>query len=208
MRRHSEHGQQVMPKVKTSLTPAEYAILGLIRERPTYGYEIKKQLVDLERVCPIEPAMVYAILRSLAGFELIDGTVDDTTQPPRSVYEITERGDAQFQRWLRRPVGRIREVRLDFLIKLYFALREDPALARQILAAQVEAVHDYAAELEQEREQQTPSTDAFARILMESRLSAARITLEWLEHSLDELSRQRARRKPGSSKRGAAKAAV
>ena len=97
-----------MPKTKTSLTPSEYAILGLIRERPTYGYELKKQLRQLERVAPIEPAMVYAILRSLAGFDLIDGTVDDSSQPPKSVYTVTEEGDAQFQRWLRRPVGRIR----------------------------------------------------------------------------------------------------
>lgn len=196
-----------MPKVKTSLTPAEYAILGLIRERPTYGYEIKKQLRDIERVCPIEPAMVYAILRSLAGFELIDGTVDDSSQPPRSVYEVTEQGDILFQRWLRRPVGRIRETRVDFMIKLYFALREAPALARQILAAQLEAMHDYAAELEQEREELGPDTDDFVRIVMESRTSAARITLEWLEKSLDELSSRRARRKP-AAKRAATKAAV
>ena len=195
-----------MPKVKTSLTAAEYAILGLIRERPTYGYEIKKQLGDIERVCPIEPAMVYAILRSLAGFDLIDGTVDDSSQPPRSVYEITEEGDAIFQRWLRRPVGRIREVRVDFMIKLYFALREDPALARQLLAAQVEAVRDYAADIEQQRDQIGTGAEPFVRIVMDSRTVAARTTIEWLERSLDDLSRDRLRRK--SAPRGtAAKAA-
>lgn len=177
-----------MPKTKTSLTPSEYAILGLIRERPTYGYELKKQLRQLERVAPIEPAMVYAILRSLAGFELIDGAVDDSSQPPKSVYTVTEEGDAQFQRWLRRPVGRIRETRHDFLIKLYFALREDPALARQILAAQLEAMRATTAEVERERDQLRSDADDFDRIVTESRLSAARITLEWLEQSLDDLS--------------------
>ena len=180
-----------MPKTKTSLTPSEYAILGLIRERPTYGYELKKQLRQLERVAPIEPAMVYAILRSLAGFDLIDGTVDDSSQPPKSVYTVTEEGDAQFQRWLRRPVGRIRETRLDFLIKLYFALREDPGLARQILAAQLEAMRDYTAEVEREREALSADADDFDRIVSESRLSAARITLEWLDKSLDDLSGHR-----------------
>ena len=180
-----------MPKTKTSLTPSEYAILGLIRERPTYGYELKKQLRQLERVAPIEPAMVYAILRSLAGFDLIDGTVDDSSQPPKSVYTVTEEGDAQFQRWLRRPVGRIRETRLDFLIKLYFALREDHALARQILSAQLEAMRATTAEVERERVDLGADADDFDRIVTESRLSAARITLEWLEKSLEDLSGRR-----------------
>src|SRR3990172_833013 len=107
-----------MPRAKTHLTPAEYAVLGLLRQRPTYGYELQRRLSGgsgLARVCPVEPAMVYAILKSLSGLELIDGEWDSSVSPPKAVYAATPEGDAAFQRWLRQPVARMREVRRDFL---------------------------------------------------------------------------------------------
>ncbi len=61
-----------MPRTKTYLTAAEYAVLGLVRQRPTYGYELQRQLSGrkgLARVLPVEPANVYAILKSLSGLD-------------------------------------------------------------------------------------------------------------------------------------------
>jgi DNA-binding PadR family transcriptional regulator len=178
-----------MPKTKTYLTPAEYAVLGLVRQKPTYGYELQPQLSGsrgLGRVCPVEPAMVYAILRSLSGLELIDGQWDSSTYPPKAVYTATDAGEAEFMRWLRRPVGRMREVRLDFLIKLYFALQEDPQLARELLEAEVEACQVYAEQID--REQAQTGASVFDRIVLESKASAARITRDWLEKALTDLS--------------------
>jgi DNA-binding PadR family transcriptional regulator len=176
-----------MPKTKTYLTPAEYAILGLVREKPAYGYELQRQLTGkrgLGRVCPVEPAMVYAILKSLSGLELIDGEWDNTTYPPKAVYTATDEGQAAFERWLRSPVARMREVRLDFLIKLYFALREGPTLASDLIAAQIEACDGYAAGIARE---QPGAGSTFDRIVLDSKASAARITREWLENTLAQL---------------------
>src|SRR5438093_9202720 len=121
-----------MPRTKTYLTPNEYAVLGLVRQRPTYGYELQRKLSGgqgLARVCPVEPAMVYAVLKSLSGLELIDGEWETREYPPKAIYAATAEGDAEFMRWLRRPVGRIREMRRDFLVKIYFALQDDRQLA-------------------------------------------------------------------------------
>jgi DNA-binding PadR family transcriptional regulator len=56
-----------MPKTKTYLTPAEYAILGLVRRKPTYGYELQRHLGGSRgsAVSAGRPAMVYAILEVL-----------------------------------------------------------------------------------------------------------------------------------------------
>ena len=173
-----------MPKSKTFLTPAEYAVLGLVRERATYGYELQRQLTErhgLGRVCPVEPAMVYAILKSLSGLELIDGQWDSRVYPPKAVYTATDAGELEFQRWLQRPVGRMREVRLDFLIKLHFALKEDPLLARRLIESQIEACQEYAQGIEHE---QQDASDVYDRIVLESKASAARITQDWLEKAL------------------------
>jgi DNA-binding PadR family transcriptional regulator len=174
-----------MPKTKTYLTPAEYAILGLVRRKPTYGYELQRLLSGsrgLGRVCPVEPAMVYAILKSLSGLELIDGRWDNRAYPPKAMYTTTDAGEAEFLRWLQRPVGRMREVRLDFLIKLHFALEEDPVLARELLAAQIEACQEY--EYQIMREQAEVEESSFDLIVLESKASAARSTREWLEKAL------------------------
>ncbi len=178
-----------MPKVKTFLTPAEYAVLGMVRKKPTYGYELKQQFSGkhgLARVCPIEPAMVYAILKSLSGLELVDGEWDNTTYPPKAIYSATEAGDLEFERWLLRPVGRIREVRLDFLIKLYFLFEQDPAQARDLIEAQIEVCNEYAAAIAEEQTEVLP--DSFDAMVLESKSSAARITREWLELSLNTLT--------------------
>jgi len=179
-----------MPRTKTFLTPAEYAVLGLLRRKPTHGYELQRRLSGrrgLGRVCPVEPAMIYAILKSLAGFELIDGEWDSSAYPPKAVYAATQAGDAEFERWLRRPVARMREVRLDFLVKLYFALEEDAQLARDIMEAQIEACQGYAAAIE--REQAEVEAGGFEAIVLESKASAARTTLDWLESTLTGLPR-------------------
>jgi PadR family transcriptional regulator AphA len=178
-----------MPKMKTFLTPAEYAVLGMVRKTPTYGYELKQQFSGkrgLARVCPIEPAMVYAILKSLSGLELVDGEWDNSTYPPKAIYSATEAGDLEFQRWLLRPVGRMREVRLDFLIKLHFLLDEDPAQARDLIEAQIEICREYEASVEEEQAGVEPHT--FDAIVLESKASAGRATREWLEQSLASLA--------------------
>ena len=177
-----------MPKTKTYLTPAEYAVLGLVRQKPAYGYELQKQLSGprgLGRVCPVEPAMVYAILKSLSGLELIDGEWDNRAYPPKAVYTATDAGDAEFARWLRRPVGRMREVRLDFLVKLYFALSEDRSLALRLIEDEIETCEEYVAQIECERVEVAGSE--YDLIVLESKASAARITREWLEKTLADL---------------------
>ena len=177
-----------MPRTKTYLTPSEYAVLGLLRQRPAHGYELQRQLSGkrgLARVCPVEPAMVYAILKSLSGLELIDGAWDNSEYPPKAVYAATEEGDAVFQRWLRLPVSRMREVRLDFLVKLYFALKEDAELARSLMAEQIDYCREYEAQIEHEVAEVEPGS--FDAIVLGSKASAARLTGQWLEECLTAL---------------------
>ena len=184
----------VMPRTKTYLTASEYAVLGLVRQRPTYGYELKQQLTGgqgLARVCPVEPAMIYAILKSLSGLELIDGEWDRSAYPPRAIYAATAEGDAEFQRWLRRPVGRMRDVRLDFLVKLYFAMEEDPELAGELVTDQIASCRRYEAEIE--RELAEVEAGSFDAIALTSKASAARITQEWLTQCQRDIEGARAK---------------
>jgi DNA-binding PadR family transcriptional regulator len=129
--------------------------------------------------------MVYAILKSLSGLELIDGEWDAKQYPPKAVYTATAEGEAAFERWLRHPVGRMREVRSDFLIKLYFAMQRDPELARELAESQAEVCRDYMHDVEREL---AAALRSFDRLVLKSKLSAAAATLDWLQEWLAEAS--------------------
>jgi PadR family transcriptional regulator, regulatory protein AphA len=170
-----------MPRAKTHLSPSEYAVLGLLRRKPAYGYELQPLLRGsngLGRVNPVEPAMVYAILKSLSGLELIEGAWDYSEYPGKAIYRITDEGEATFERWLSHPVSRMREVRLDFLIKLYFLLQDDKIRARDLITVQIAACADYVREVEKGLEGLEPAS--FDYMALTSKLSAAKLTRNWL----------------------------
>ena len=178
-----------MPRAKTHLTPAEYAVLGLVRRGPTYGYELQRQLsgnTGLALVCPVEPAMIYAILKSLSGLELIDGQWDNSTYPPKAVHRATDAGEIAFVRWLQKPVGRIREVRLDLLVKLFFLLDEDRPAATLLIEEQIDVCRSYSFEVESAFEEREPGS--FDAIALGGKLSAVRLTIAWLEETLQGLA--------------------
>ncbi len=176
-----------MPRTKVGLNLSEYAVLGMVQQRPAYGYKLQRLFTGdsgLARVCPIEPAMVYAILKSLSGLELIDGRWDASQYPPKAVYTATGEGEAAFESWLRHPVGRMREVRADFLVKLYFMLDRDPGLARELAEAQVGVCARYMVAIEDDLATAPPGS--FDALVLGSKLTAAKGTKDWIQEWLRE----------------------
>ena len=166
----------------TPISPAQYAILGLLHDQPAHGYELQHWFAvggDLGTVLPLEQASLYAALKELAARALIAGTeVREGLRPPRTVYALTPAGQSALEQWLTQPVERLRQVRLDFLVKLYLLRRRGPAQSRALVDAQIAACHDYLANLEARAAEFEP--DDFAYLVIESRTSAARSTLNWL----------------------------
>ena len=113
-----------MPKRAAGLSVGEYAVLGVLRERPMHGYDVSRRFIadlDLGLVLPMDMSTVYAILKELHEQGLIEGEREVVgLRPPRTVFQLTPEAEAQFLAWLREPVHRLREVRADLLLKLYF----------------------------------------------------------------------------------------
>ena len=164
------------------LTPVQYAILGLLHEQPAHGYDLQRVFADsgdLGGIAHVEQPTLYAALKDLATRALISGVESrEGARPPRTVYELTPEGQALLQAWLTTPVQRLRQVRLDFLLKVYFARRRGDRAVRALVDAQIAACHDYLGGLEAQAA--TLSPDDFAYLVSESRTSAARSTLDWL----------------------------
>jgi DNA-binding PadR family transcriptional regulator len=167
---------------RPELTPVQYAILGLLHGQPAHGYELQRSFStdgDLADVAQIEQPTLYAALKDLAARKLIEGTeAREGSRPPRTVYALTSEGERLLTTWLRAPVQRLRQVRLDFLLKVYFARRRGAREVRALVDAQIRACHDYLSALEEQAASLAP--DDFAYLVVESRTSAARSTLDWL----------------------------
>jgi len=79
---------------------------------------------------------------------------------------------------LRRPVARMREIRLDFLLKLYFAQQFGPVEAKALVKAQIAACRDYLERQKTSTRDLNPTS--FESLVLESKLTAAESMLDWL----------------------------
>jgi DNA-binding PadR family transcriptional regulator len=177
--------------------PAEHAILGLLAledgDGRGYGYDLARHFAagePLADVLRLEPGMLYHHLKKLDRAGWVDAAVEpQETRPPRRVYRLTEAGRKELRRWLGSPVARTREIRLEFLVKLFFARRLDPGRAIRLVAEQRETCREWEASLvgqlnrlDAELAARGASADAgFRRAVLELRLAQTRAAAEWLD---------------------------
>jgi DNA-binding PadR family transcriptional regulator len=125
----------------------KHAVLGLVIERPGYGYELIQRLEQrIEGWRPSETA-VYPALRSLRAEGMIrarEATADGAAvSAHRGVvwYEATDVGREEFRAWVRAPTD-LAPQRDPFWLKVAFASPEDlpwlVELARELEAACLE----------------------------------------------------------------------
>jgi DNA-binding PadR family transcriptional regulator len=171
--------------------PAEHAILGLlsVEDGPGHGYDLAKYFSEgqpLAEVMRLEPGMLYHLLKKLEKTGWLSSTVEPQgSRPPRQVYRITDAGRAELDRWLREPVVRTREIRLEFLVKLFFARRVDRELAARLIKEQREIVDRLESSLASQLEKKTEAADQsadrlFSRMVLELRLAQTKAAAEWL----------------------------
>jgi PadR family transcriptional regulator AphA len=164
------------------LGAADYAIMGLLREHPRHGYELAESFHeggDLSPVCGMPNNVLYAQIHRLERFRLVAGTPEPIgTTRQRTVMRLTPNGERAFLAWLDQPVGRMREVRQDFLIKLYFSRRMPTHDTARLLDRQIDACELYL--VERVRERRAATAGSFAELMSQMRVSGARATLDWL----------------------------
>lgn len=84
---------------------AKYAVLGLVIERPGYGYQLAQRLEERFGSSCFAPSGVYSALDQLSRDELVRAAGELGPGParrsaPRMIYEATERGVERFEAWI------------------------------------------------------------------------------------------------------------
>ena len=83
-----------------------HALLGLIEQRPCYGYELKQAYERLfADTRPIRVGQLYATLQRLArdGTIVLDGEEPGEGGPDRKRFSITPQGRSELEAWLATP---------------------------------------------------------------------------------------------------------
>jgi DNA-binding PadR family transcriptional regulator len=84
---------------------AKYAVLGLVIERPGYGYQLAQRLEDRFGSSGFAPSGVYSALDQLSRDDLVRSAGEMGAGPtrraaPRTIYEATEEGIEHFEAWM------------------------------------------------------------------------------------------------------------
>jgi len=171
------------PLLRQPLT-VEHALLGFLHERPMHGYEIHQHLAGLAGlglVWQVKQSHLYAMLDKLEGDGYIAGRQQaQDARPPRRIFRLTGTGRKAFRDWLGRPVSHGREIRLEFMAKLFFARREGPEWVEGLITRQREECGDWRAKLLAQAAA-SPGRGSFEWLVFQFRVRQVESMLDWLD---------------------------
>ncbi|HLZ81277.1 MAG TPA: PadR family transcriptional regulator [Ktedonobacteraceae bacterium] len=178
--------------------PAEYAILGLLESQPMHGYEMFQQFKNgaMGQIVHLEMSQMYAFLKKLERLEYIEAQLETQgPRPPRKIFHLTTEGRQAFFQWLKEPVERPREIRILFLIKLYFVQQLIPKEIGPLIDQQIISCRNFLNHLESQHPIPLETSDGafFDHVVLRGRIYQTRSLLDWLrelQHQLAETQRQ------------------
>lgn len=155
------------------LTESEYTILGVIEDETSasgtiHGYDLHRALTDgvVATIIRIEPGMVYHYLKKLTRQGYIETTViPQDGRPDRHEHTLNDQGRDALNAWISEPVETTRDLRLGFLLKVWFATQRDADLARRLVDDQAAIVQSLIERLQTQRASITDPADFRARVL-------------------------------------------
>lgn len=169
------------------LSPTAYVILGLVRNEPRSGYEIKAVVDASTRFFwAASYGQIYPELKRLAEAGLVTGVEAPTGGRRRTVYEITADGEEELKAWLRQP-PQTYEMREEGLLKLFFAdalpRPEAAEILRAMRAHRLEALAQLRAIEPLAEEKQDP----FPLLVLRSGIEFTEWFAEWCERTEEQI---------------------
>ncbi len=162
------------------LSPTAYVILGMVSREARSGYEIKAAVDDSTRFFwAASYGQIYPELKRLSEAGLVEGVDAPRGKRKRTVYAITDDGEAELIEWLRQP-PQTAEMREEGLLKLFFAdiLPHEEALAT--LRAMRERRRELAARL-RDMEPKTLEKDPFSLMVLQGGIEFNEWFADWCE---------------------------
>jgi PadR family transcriptional regulator, regulatory protein AphA len=165
----------------------EFILLGMISETPMHGYDVFKILQQpggMSEIWHVNQSNLYALLDGLEekGY-LLSHQIQIGNSPTRKEFHLTSAGAAIFDKWVREPVNHGRDMRQEFLAKLYFALKENPETIKTLVIRQKAIIDQWLADIDASLSELTVE-DVYDRLVLESRKKQIIAWRDWLNESM------------------------
>lgn len=178
------------PMVKLPLS-MEYALLGFVRDGPSYPYQVHRQLEQtamLHMVWHLKQRQTYALLERLEEEGLLASTtLEQGRRPPRRMLQLTVQGLAAYCRWVVQPVAHGRAFRQEFMAKLYFAQREGSDTVAALINRQIAACNEWLGAFQRQLAADT-SADRLDWLVIQFRIGQLEAILTWLDQCAERLA--------------------
>ena len=170
---------------KSSAHTLEYILLGLIREEPAHGYALYEKLrstAELSLIWQVKRSKLYYLLDKLETDELLVSSItSQSPYPDRKVYQITNQGIEILEKWMYSPVLSSRYVRLAFLSKLFFVLRQNREQAADLITKQIEVCQGWLDNLKRQHKNLVKTEYINSQVFL-FRIGQIEAMLEWLKN--------------------------
>ncbi len=166
----------------------EMAILGALKEKPMYGYELKKRLSFLlGHLWKISYGSLYPALKRLEGKDAVERayTVKAKTRN-RNVYRITAEGEEMFQRLLvdTRKKSEITDAD-KFSIRLAFFQYMEPEMRLWLLERRRHYLEERLTEMSGTVKGRDRDSDSYRQGLFRHRQDLLKSDIVWLQEMID-----------------------
>jgi DNA-binding PadR family transcriptional regulator len=160
--------------------PLEQALLGFLMQGAIHGYALHQRAEnELGRIWYMGISNIYGALKRLEQAGQVESTLNpQESRPARKVYHITPAGREVFLEWIQKPVPTIRDMRVEFLAKLYFFHKLGLEGATQLIAAQEAICRKQIERLEQRADGYAQGD--FNHLVFDFRRRRINASLEWL----------------------------
>ena len=158
----------------------EYALLGALMSGPRHGYEILQFLeTGLGPAWRVSTSQLYALLKRLDNERLVNSTLEaQDTRPSKRVFAIMPAGRERFLRWLKSPTDHARDLRIEFLAKLYFFRHLGLQGGSGLVNSQIAILEQFQKRL---KEKKQAEEDDYNRLVCGFRISTLNGWLDWLK---------------------------
>lgn len=165
----------------------ELAVLGLLKERPMYGYELKKQLdLQLGHAWRMSYGSLYPTLKKLAKAEAVEMEfAKGETSRRKNVYRLTPKGDELFERLLEHSGPQDAEDREAFMLRFFFFGHTKPETRRRLLERRRGYLVEQLAKVRASLRTLQERMDAYSLELMRHGVDEAEHDIRWLDEMLE-----------------------
>jgi DNA-binding PadR family transcriptional regulator len=157
----------------------EYVLLGTLFQGPKHGYEIMLFLdTALQSTWQVSSSQLYVLLKKLESQGLLKCSLKaQKTRPAKRVFSLTPAGKKGFLEWLRSPVEHVRDLRIEFIAKLFFFHRHSLKGGEDLIKIQIELLEGLKKKIKRKRAKEG---DPFKKLVFEIKIITIEAWLQWL----------------------------